>query len=95
MDIDTSTRLGPTDTNFVQQVTGTFLYYARAVDAIMLVALSAIASDQASPTVNTMRKTLKFLDCVATHPDAILTYEASQCTFSTMSLALYVRIASE
>ena len=29
---------------FVQQVTGTFLYYARAVDSTILVALSALAS---------------------------------------------------
>ena len=29
-DIDTSKKLGPEDTKFIQQVTGTFLYYARA-----------------------------------------------------------------
>ena len=33
----------------VQQFTGTFLYYARAVDSTILVALSALASEQASP----------------------------------------------
>ena len=60
--MDTSTKLGPEDTKFIQQVTGTFLYYARAVDATMLVALSAIASDQSGPTAKTMEKTLRFLD---------------------------------
>ena len=40
---------------FVQQVTGTFLYYARSVDSTMLVALSAISSEQASPTENTIK----------------------------------------
>ena len=39
-DIDTYTKLGHVDTKFIQQVTGTFVYYARAVDAKMLVALS-------------------------------------------------------
>ena len=33
----------------VQQVTGTFLYYARAVDSTTLVALSALSSEQAIP----------------------------------------------
>ena len=32
------------DKKFVQQVTGTLLYYTRAVDSTMLVALSALAS---------------------------------------------------
>ena len=41
---------------FVQQVTGIFLYYARAVDSTMLVALSALASEQASPTQKQWRK---------------------------------------
>ena len=40
----------------IQQVLGTFLYYARAVDPIMLVALSAISSEQASPIKSTMEK---------------------------------------
>ena len=40
---DASAKLDPVDKRFVQQVTGTFLYCARAVDATMLLALSAIA----------------------------------------------------
>ena len=72
---DTTLVLNDQDKLFIQQVTGTFLYYARAVDSTMLVALSAIAAQQANPTEETMRKTLKFLDYVATHPDAVLTFE--------------------
>ena len=34
-------------------------------------------SDQASPTEETMRKTKHFLDYMASHPDAILTFSAS------------------
>ena len=34
---------------YIQQVVGTFLYYSRAMDPTMLVALSAIAADQAAP----------------------------------------------
>ena len=84
-DADTSPKLPPEDKLFIQQVTGTFLYYARSVDLTMLVALSTIASDQANPTEETMKKTLKFLDYVALHPDAVLTFSASSMTLNVHS----------
>ena len=87
---DLSPKLSPEDKTFIQQVTGTFLYYARAVDNTMLVALSAIASQQASPTQDTMNKTLRFLDYVATHPDAILTFNASNMVLNVHSDASYL-----
>ena len=43
----------------VQQVIGGCLYYARAVDDTILMALSAIASEQAAATENIERKVLK------------------------------------
>ena len=55
---DITPKVGKEDTVFIQQVTGTFKYYARAVDPTMLAALSAIASDQASPTEQILEKTL-------------------------------------
>ena len=62
---------------FVQQVTGNFLYYARAVDITILVALSKIASEQASLTKNTMKKFILFLDSVASQEEVVVTYHAS------------------
>ena len=88
--LDESPKLGPEDKRFIQQVTGTFLYYARAVDSTMLVALSSIAAQQADPTEETMRKTLKFLDYVTTHPDAILTFSASNMILNIHSDASYL-----
>ena len=88
--LDESPEIGPEDKLFIQQVTGTFLYYARAVDSTMLVTLSAIASQQAKPTVETMQKTLKFLDYVSTHPDAILTFSASSMVLNVHSDASYL-----
>ena len=73
----TSLKLDKEGTKFVQQVTGTLLYYARAVDPMMLVALSATAACQSALTEQTLEKTLFFLDYAATHPDAILIYIAS------------------
>ncbi len=60
---------------YIQQVLGVLLYYGRAVDATILVALSSIASAQAAPTAQTMESIKTLLDYVATHPDAILTYK--------------------
>ena len=56
----------------------------------MLVALSAIASEQASPTKQTMEKTKKFLDYVTSHPDAILTFSASNMVLNVHSDASYL-----
>ena len=50
---------------FVQQVTGTVLYYARAVDSMMLLVLSVLVSEQASPKKKTMEKVMTFLDYAA------------------------------
>ncbi len=71
---DTSKVLSKEDKKYIQQVIGTLLYYGRAVDATILVALSSLASAQASPTKDTMQQTHHLLDYVATHPDAILSY---------------------
>ena len=40
----------------IQQVVGTILYYARAVDMTVLAALSSITSQQAKATEETMEK---------------------------------------
>ena len=55
---DTSPKLNKDQKKIVQQVTGTFLYYARCVDSYMLMALSSIASEQVNPTQQTLDKTM-------------------------------------
>ena len=87
---DSSPLVGEEEKKFIQQVTGTFLYYARAVDPTMLVALSAIAADQAAPTETTLEKAKYFLDYVATHPDAVLTYRKSNMVLAIHSDASYL-----
>ena len=75
---------------FIQEVTGVFLFLARAVDGTMLTPLSALASKQASPTELTMEKCLQFLDFAATQDDAILTYKASDMILAIHSDASYL-----
>jgi hypothetical protein len=53
---DTLDPLSKEEKTYVQEVIGTFLYYARCVDALMLPALGMLATQQASPTKNTMKK---------------------------------------
>ena len=59
---DTSPPLTLDDKKFIQGVMGTFLYSARAVNPTMLMALSTIATQQSSPTEQTMQKVKQFLD---------------------------------
>ena len=79
--------LGKEAKKYIQQVLGTLLYYARAVNLTMLVALSFIASEQASPTRATMKKLDQFLDYAASHEQAVLTYEASDMVLAVHSNA--------
>ena len=89
-DKDDAPEVSADDKLFVQQVLGTFLYYARAVDSTMLVALSAIASEQAKPTTNTLAKVNQFLDYAASQDKAIVTYHASDMVLAVHSDASYL-----
>jgi hypothetical protein len=64
--------LPATDIKRVQQVVETLLYYARAVDSTMLVALNAFSTTQSKATKNTATVIVHLLDYAATHPNAIL-----------------------
>ncbi len=51
---------------------GTFLYYARAVDSTMLVAIGEIATQQAKGTQTTLQAVTHLLNYSVTHPDATI-----------------------
>ena len=87
---DSSPLLNKADQKFIQEVTGTFLYYARAIDSTMLTALSALASEQAKPTQRTMAKCKQFLDYAASQEDAVVTYKASDMKLAIHSDASYL-----
>ena len=61
----------------VQNIAGTFLYIARAVNPTMLVALNDIGAKQASPTTETIKKTKMLMEYVATQPNAVIRFHAS------------------
>jgi hypothetical protein len=78
--VDDSPLLDADGKKYIQQVVGSFLYYARAVDPTILMALSDIATQQNKPTENTRKRVDHLLDYMATHPMAKIRYRASDMT---------------
>ena len=62
--IDTSPKLDEAGKKCIQQIVGSLLYYARAVDPTILMALSAIAAQQSTPTEQTRKLVNQFLDYI-------------------------------
>ena len=77
-------------TLYVQQVCGTFLYYAIAVNQTMLAALNAISVAQANATTTTMGDIVWLLNYAATHSDATINYHASDMILHVASDASYL-----
>jgi hypothetical protein len=69
--------LPPSQKLLVQQVVGSLLYYALAVDCTLLVALGDLAATQNNATKKTMEKLIWLLNYVATNPNATVTYKSS------------------
>ena len=67
---DNSPCLNKQDKTYVQQVVGGFLCYTRALDSIMLIALSQIGSQQALPTNNAMKKFQRLMNYANTYSNA-------------------------
>jgi hypothetical protein len=61
----------------IQKIVGSLLYYARAVDNKLLVALSAIAARQSYATIATEQAVHLLLDYVATYRADGIVYRAS------------------
>eukprot|EP00804_Cyclotella_cryptica_P023921 CCRYP_010052-RD/>CCRYP_010052-RD protein AED:0.22 eAED:0.18 QI:0/-1/0/1/-1/0/1/0/482 len=87
---DTSPALEKRQKTFVQEVIGVFLYYARAVDCTMLTALGSLATQQAKPTTTTLDRVYQFLDYALSHPNAGVTYRASDMILAAHSDASYL-----
>ena len=89
-DTDASNKLPQEQITRIQQVVGTLLYYAIAVDPTMRVALSTIATAQAQATENTADAVVQLLNYAATHPDATIRYNASAMVLWDHSDASYL-----
>ena len=61
----------------VQAIVGALLYYARAVDKKLLVALSTIGGQQEASTEKTNEAINQILDYCATYPNGGIVYRSS------------------
>lgn len=87
---DDTPPLDAKDTKRVQEILGTLLYYARAVDSTMLAAIGTLASQQANGTEAAMRALTQLLNYCATHPDATVRFTASDMVLHVESDASYL-----
>ena len=88
--IDESPKLDADGTKFIQRGVGSFLYYGRAIDNPMLVALNDIGSQQSAPTENTRKEMEWLLDYAATYPNPKLRFYASDMVLHVDSDVAYL-----
>ena len=87
---DDSPPLEPPEIKRLQTLIGTLLYYARAIDNTMHVALGTLGSAQSKGTKATAKAATKLLNYAATHPDAVIRFTASDMILHIHSDASYL-----
>ncbi len=87
---DSSPKLDAKGIKRVQQIVGSILYYARAVDMTVLMALSAIAVEQTKATEKTMSRCIQLLDYLAGHSEAKVRFHASDMILNIHSDTSYL-----
>ncbi len=75
---------------WVQQIVGSILYYARAVDMTVLMALSSIAVEQTKATEKTMGRCIQLLEYLASNLEAKVRYHASDMVMNIHSDSSYL-----
>ena len=82
-DANTRTSLDAAEVKIIQEILGALLYYTRAGNNNLLVALSAIGDQQAAATKSTAGAIKKFLDYVATYTNDGISYHASDMVLAS------------
>jgi hypothetical protein len=89
-DETTSPALSNKDVKKLQQLMGTLLYYARAVDTTSIMRINLLASEQSNATKFTAHKVIKLLNYCNTHPETKIRYHASDMILHIHSDASYL-----
>jgi hypothetical protein len=89
-DTEPSPALSDKDVKQLQQLTGTLLYYARAVDPTLIMPINVLSSEQSNATAVTVDKVIKLLNYCNTHPETKIWYHASDMILYTHSDASYL-----
>ena len=87
---DTSPMISAKAIKRIQEVVGTFAWYARACDPTMAATLSSIATRQSKATTNLEEEVKQFLDYCHTHPNAGVRFVASDMLLAMHSDASYL-----
>ena len=87
---DNSPTLSAKDANHIQSTTGSFLFYRRAIDNTILLALNEIASAQSQPTEQTKDKAQQLMDYLNTYLEAYIRCHALVMVLSVDSDAAYL-----
>ena len=87
---DDSPEVSAAAKQFVQEVNGVMLYYARAVDHLLLPACTAISSQQAHPTQNTVDACWRVLNYAHSHPNQALSFRGCDMVLKIKSDASYL-----
>ena len=87
---DSSQPLDSAGITRLQQIIGTFLFCARAINKTMLVALGTLAAAQTKGTDKTMEATTQLLNYAATNPDAAIRFHRSDMVLYAHSDASYL-----
>jgi hypothetical protein len=74
----------------LQQLTGTLLYYARAVDPTLIMTINVLASEQSTATNVTADKVITLLNYCNTHPESKIRYHSSDMILHIYSDASYL-----
>jgi hypothetical protein len=89
----TTDNSAPLDTAAIlrlQEIVGSLLYYARAVDCTMLTAVNHIASEQSRPTQHVMDMAERFLQYAASYPAHEIVYKACDMVLHIQSDASFL-----
>jgi hypothetical protein len=86
----TSPALSDKEVNKLQQLTGTLLYYARAVDPTLIIPINVLASEQSRATAHTADKVIQLPNYCNTHPETKIMYHASDMILYIHSDASYL-----
>jgi Reverse transcriptase (RNA-dependent DNA polymerase) len=87
---DNSPALTADQTKRIQEIIGVLLYYARAIDSTLLVALGTLASEQANGTEATMKRITHLLNYCASNPSAVVRFNKSEMILHLESDASYL-----
>jgi hypothetical protein len=85
-----SPALSDKEINKLQQLKGTLLYYARAVDPTLIMPINVLASEQSTATNVKADKVINFLNYCNTHPETKIRYHSSDMLLYIHSVASYL-----